>query len=89
MSERESDRHWLVRRSTVRRLWQLFAVVLALTVIAQIAVPVKGYFGVDSLFAFGALFGFLSCVAMVLFARALGVLIKRDENYYEEDDGDV
>ena len=89
MSERESDQHWLARRGTIRRLWQIFAVVLALTVVAQVAIPVKGYFGVDSLFAFGALFGFLSCVAMVLFAKALGVLVKRDENYYDEDGGDV
>ena len=89
MSKRESDQHWLARRGTIRRLWQIFAVVLALTVLAQLAIPVKGYFGVDSLFAFGALFGFLSCVAMVLFAKALGVLVKRDENYYDEDGGDV
>lgn len=89
MSKRDSDQHWLARRGTIRRLWQIFAVVLALTVAAQVAIPVKGYFGVDSLFAFGALFGFLSCVAMVLFAKALGILVKRDENYYDEDGGDV
>jgi Na+/proline symporter len=74
--------HWLVRPSSIRLLWQVFAAVLAVTVLAQLFISVKGYFGVDGWFGFGALFGFLSCVAMVLVAKALGVVLKRDEDYY-------
>ncbi|MDT8321963.1 MAG: hypothetical protein RQ826_15705, partial [Xanthomonadales bacterium] len=33
---------------------------------------------------FGAIYGFLSCLAMVLFAKALGWFLKRDENHYRE-----
>ena len=88
MNERPSEPHWLVRPRTIRRLWQVFAGVLALTVLAQLLMPVKGYFGIDKLFAFGAVFGFVSCVAMVLIAKALGYFIKRDENYYREDGHD-
>ena len=32
---------------------------------------------------FNAVYGFLSCVAMVLFARVLGWLVKRPDDYYE------
>jgi len=76
--------HWLVRPATVRRLWIGSAFVLALTVLAQLVIGIKGYFGVDGWFGFGAMFGFLSCLAMVLVAKGLGVLLKRPEDYYDD-----
>lgn len=75
--------HWLARPQTVRLLWRAFAAVLALTVLAQLAIGIKGYFGVDGWFAFGAVFGFLSCVVMVAIARLLGAWLKRPEDYYD------
>lgn len=80
---------WLVRPATIRLLWRVFAAVLAFTVLAQLAISVKGYFGVDGWFGFGAAFGFLSCVAMVLFAKLLGVLLKRGEDYYGDGSDDA
>ncbi len=38
----------------------------------------------DGWFAFGAIYGFLSCLAMVLFAKVLGWWLKRPENYYRD-----
>ena len=84
-----ADDHWLARPTTIRLLWRVFAVVLALTVLAQLAIRIKGYFDVDGWFGFGAAFGFLSCLAMVLVAKGLGFVLKRDENYYAEGDDDV
>ncbi|MDJ0812777.1 MAG: hypothetical protein QNJ23_03555 [Woeseiaceae bacterium] len=84
-----ADDHWLARPTTIKLLWRVFAVVLALTVLAQVFISVKGYFGVDGWFAFGAVFGFLSCLAMVLVAKGLGFFLKRDEDYYAEGDDDV
>ncbi|MEX1197253.1 MAG: hypothetical protein WEB57_05270 [Pseudohongiellaceae bacterium] len=80
----ESELHWLVRPSTIRRLWWIFGAVLALTVLAQLPVEVHDYFGVDGWFAFYALFGFLSCVAMVVFAKLLGYVLKRPDSYYDD-----
>lgn len=77
-----ADDAWLARPSTIRLLWRLFVVVLAGSVIAQLFFKVKGYFGVDDWLGFGAVFGFLACVAMVLFAKALGWVLKRDDDYY-------
>jgi len=85
----DDNLHWLVRPTTIRRLWWGFAVVLALTVAAQFFIYVKGYFGADGWFGFGAFFGFLSCLAMVLFAKVLGFFLKRDEDYYTAGDDDV
>ena len=77
-------RHWLVRPSTIRLLWWLFSIILALSVLAQLLFKVKGYFGVDGWLGFGAVFGFLACLAMVLVAKALGWVLKRDEGYYRD-----
>jgi uncharacterized membrane protein len=88
MSDAEQG-HILTRPKTIRRLWWGFSAVLALTVLAQAAVYVKGYFTVDGWFGFGAVFGFLSCLLMVLFAKALGAVLKRPRHYYREDDADA
>jgi len=79
-----SDENWLVRPSTIRLLWRVSIVVLALTVLAQLIVKIKGYFVIDGWFGFAALFGFLACLAMVLVAKFLAVFLKRDENYYND-----
>lgn len=81
MSQSRDDA-WLARPSTIRLLWKIFAVVLALSVGVQLLFPVKGYFGVDGWLGFGALFGFLSCLAMVLFAKLIGLFLKRPDNHY-------
>ena len=82
--QRSDDDHWLTRPATVRKLWIGFSVVLALTVLAQLVIKIKGYFGVDGTFGFGAWYGFLACLAMVLVAKALGALLKRPEDYYDD-----
>ena len=89
MNTPEHDDHWLARPATIRLLWRVFAGVLTLTVLAQAVIYVKGYFGVDGWFGFGAVHGFLACLAMVLVAKGLGFILKRDEDYYGDGDDDV
>lgn len=84
MNRREPD-HWLVRPETIRWIWRISIVVLAITVLLQLVIKVKGYFGVDGWIGFGAAYGFLSCLAMVLVAKGLGFVLKRDEDYYRRD----
>ena len=84
MNQREHD-HWLVRPATIRWIWRISIVVLAFTVLLQLVIKVKGYFGVDGWLGFGAAYGFLSCLAMVLVAKGLGFVLKRDEDYYRKD----
>jgi hypothetical protein len=86
----EDDKiQFLSRPHIVRRLWWVFSAVLALTLVAQAVLYVKGYFTVDGWFGFGAVFGFLCCLLMVLFARALGALLKRPHDYYRERGDDA
>jgi hypothetical protein len=76
-------RHWLTRPETIRKLWFGGCGVLALTVLAQIFIHIKAHFPFEGWFAFAAVFGFLSCVAMVLFAKVLGGVLKRKDTYYD------
>ena len=78
------DDAWLARPSTIRLLWWVFAAVLALSVAAEGVFKVKGYFSLDEWFGFGAAYGFLACLAMVLVAKALGWVLKRKADYYAE-----
>lgn len=87
MSRRGEREHWLVRPRTIRGLWWGFSMILLLTVVAQLAIPVKGYFAVDGWFGFGAGYGFVSCLIMVLVAKVMGWLLKRPDDYYEESQG--
>ena len=88
MKNGANNDHWLVWPTTVRWLWRLFIAVLALTILAQFVFPVKGYFGADGWLGFGAVFGFLACLCMVLVAKGLGVLLKREEHYYRDREAD-
>jgi len=77
------DDNWLVRPSTIRGLWIAFVIVLATTVLMDLFITPHPYFGLDGTFGFGAWFGFASCVAMVVVAKALGAILKRPDTYYD------
>jgi hypothetical protein len=80
----DADKHWLLRPRTIRRLWWIGGAILTLVVVGDLGVHGHPGFGIDGTFAFYAWFGLVSCVAMVLFAKALGVLLKRRDDYYDE-----
>jgi sterol desaturase/sphingolipid hydroxylase (fatty acid hydroxylase superfamily) len=80
----EKQLHWLVRPSTIRKLWIGFSVLLLVLVLAQTVIYVKGYFGFDAMFGFAAIYGFTSCLVMVLLAKLLGLVLKRPQDYYED-----
>ena len=79
------DDHWLARPATIRRLWIGFAIALALLGAADFLVHKHNYVGPDGWFGFYWVYGFGACVAMVVFAKVLGVLIKRPDSYYDHE----
>lgn len=78
----EQEKHWLLRKNTIHRLWVIFIVILGLTVIAGLFVHQHVYFAIEDSFGFYAWYGFITCVAMVVFAKLLGLFLKRPEDYY-------
>lgn len=82
MTGRDSD-HWLTRPATIRRLWVVLILVLITLLALDLVVAHHPRFDLDGTFGFGAWFGFLSCVALVVFAKALGAVLKRPDRYYD------
>ena len=82
MAGPEQD-HWLARPATIRLLWAVFLVVLAALAAVDLVVTHHPNFDLDSRFGFGAWFGFLSCVVLIVFAKALGALLKGPDTYYD------
>ena len=82
MTGPEQD-HWLVRSATVRLLWVVFIAILGGLVALDLVVMHHPHFTLESTLGFGAWFGFLSCVVLVAFAKALGALLKRPDTYYD------
>jgi len=76
--------HWLVRPGTVRGLWIGFGVILAGLVLGDLLIHAHPGFGIDGTFGFYAWYGLGTCVAMVLFAKGLGVVLKRPDTWYED-----
>jgi len=75
--------HWLVRPESIRLMWWIFVAILAVTVLADFFVHHHGHFGIEDTFGFGAWYGFLSCIVLVFFSKALGALLKRRDDYYD------
>lgn len=80
----EKEKHWLVRPETVRLLWRGGFVLLALLVVGDFAVDAHPNSRIDAIFGFYAWFGLLTCMGMVLFAKGLGVFLKRRDTYYDD-----
>lgn len=76
------------RRRAGRALRWAFGVLLALAVLAEFVVERKAHFAIESVFGFGAWFGFLACAALIVIAKAAGLLLKRGEDYYPTGDAD-
>jgi hypothetical protein len=77
------DDHWLVKPSTIRLLWIVFITILTVTVLLDLVIEPHPHFGLDGTFGFAAWYGFLSCVVLVAFSKALGFILKRPDDYYD------
>jgi hypothetical protein len=65
-------------------IWKVFLAVLAATVAAQLLVEAHPHFAFEGWFAFNAVYGFLACAALILVAKAFGLLLKRKDDYYRD-----
>ena len=61
-----------------------FGVVLVLSVLAALLVQAQPHFAIERLFGFNALYGFLACAALILVAKAIGLVVKRPDTYYDD-----
>ncbi len=81
----DSHGHWLVRRKTIRRLWIAFIAILAVTALGDFVVHQPDNFGIESTFGFWSGYGSVTSAAMIVIAKGLGFLLKREDAYYDHD----
>lgn len=83
MPNKPESSHWLDEPRNVKRLRRGFIVVLAAVVIAEAFVHMHPAFAIERVFGFNAWFGLLSCLVMIGVAKALAVLLRRPDTYYD------
>jgi len=76
-------RYWLDEPRNVRTLVRLLAIVCGLLLVADLLYHKHAIFEWEKWFGAYAVFGFLAGTAVVLGAKELRKLIKRDEDYYD------
>jgi len=78
------NRNRLIKPRTVRILWVIFALLLVLSVVAEIFIHNHARFGIDGSFGFHAWFGGAACVGIIAIAKFLGLFLKRRDTYYDD-----
>jgi len=78
--------HWLVRPKTIKGLWIGGVLMLAaITALSMLAPHHESKFGWETTPAFFSWYGFLTCVAMVVFAKfVLGLVLTRKDTFYDD-----
>lgn len=77
---------WLDRKENVDKVYWSVWVMCGLLLVAELFLQEKyTYFDFENWFGFHGLYGFVACVALVIAAKGLRVLLIRPEDYYERD----
>jgi hypothetical protein len=82
------DKRWLDEPHNVTRIVYGLAVLCALALAADFFYAKHPHFAVERWPAFYALYGFAGSVLLVLTAKLLRPLLRRDEDYYERPEQD-
>jgi len=82
--KRSEPEHWLVQKSTIRRIWIISIIVLAALTALDLVIDKHGHFEEEDWFGFGSYFGFIACVVLVFGSKALGLILKRKDTYYDD-----
>ena len=79
-------RYWLDDENNVGKLVWALAAACAVLLIADLFYEKHGHFAYEEWFGFAAFFGFLAYTLIVTLGKGLRRLVRRDEDYYGDDD---
>ncbi|MFA9459313.1 hypothetical protein [Thiohalorhabdus methylotrophus] len=85
MRPADERERWLDRKENVAKVYWSVWVVCGLLLLVEPFVHKHPYFRFEGWFGFHGFFGFFACVGLVLAAKALRVILKRPEDYYDRD----
>ena len=74
-----------VEASKVKRIIQVLLLICTAVVVADFFYDKHGHYGVEKIVGFHALYGFVSCVLLVIVATAMRKVVMRDEDWYDRD----
>lgn len=83
----EINKHWVYRKANRPKLWAILIVLLIVSLIPEFFIHHHPHFAeevtrIDTTWGFFAWYGFLSCVAIMVCAKLLGIFLKRKDTYY-------
>jgi len=81
--DRNDKVYWLDQPRNVDRLVYALALICGLLMLADFFYHKHIHFAFEGWFGFFAWFGFVGCVALVLLAKEMRRVVKRDEDYYD------
>jgi len=81
--------HWLYRPENRPKLWAVLMLILVLVLLPELFVHHHAHFQalgfmLDTRIGFFAWYGFITCAAMVVAAKVLGIFLKRPDDYYDD-----
>ena len=75
--------NWFYRKSSIKKLYISALIILGVVLFVEYFIVLHPHFGIEKIFGFHAVFGFLSCIVLIIFAKLLGFLVKRKDDYYD------
>ena len=80
---KDPKRYWLDDPKNVDKVFYAVCVICALTVLPDFFYEPHVHFRWEAWFGFYGWYGFVGCVFLVLAAKQLRRILKRDEDYYD------
>jgi hypothetical protein len=81
--QKDEKENLLERPETVRLIYIVLIVVCVLTALIDFVYHRHAHFGFEKTHTFYALFGFVASIGLILAAKQLHNILKREEDYYD------
>lgn len=82
---KEGRLYWLDSKKNVDKVFYGLCVLCALSAATDMLIHRHVIFEIETVFAFYGVYGFVACVGLVVAAKELRKLLKREEDYYDDD----
>jgi hypothetical protein len=83
MNAKDEKPAWIERKKNITRIYRSVWIVCALLALADFFYHKHVVYRIEEFPAFYGLYGFIVCIGLVLGAKELRKILKRDEDYYD------
>lgn len=75
---------WFDKPANLKLFLRIFYVSLVILLVIDFFISKHAAFGFDGVTNFFAVYGFISCVMLVLIAKVMRMFLMKDEEYYDD-----